>query len=450
MLLATRPSSTLKRAVAGRVKRDFTLARLLASTLLLQLPAGIASAEDVDLSPEILHYDAFVWPSPIPEDCPFKRSEAFNAIKFLGVKSGYRYGDTWYPSWASDGKLYSPWTDGATTKRIDGYTDISFSTGPRAYTAQGIIEGPDPVNLKAYSIGKVIGRSPPYAGRYPCGSLVYNGIWYYGTYCLGPAGQTQYGDLTVNWPWMGPFVGFRHSSDKGRSWKEPSHTPGEPLFGETGINGYPVKIGAPHFVDFGKNMEHSPDGKAYLVAHGSDIHDTKWRFWNNSWINGDQIYLLRVTPSPETINDPSAYEFYGGKDANGEAVWTREFKAIRPLLEWNNNMGCVTISYNAPLKKYLMCVTDGGNTVSKMNTYILEADSLEGEWKIICYMKDFGEQAYFVNIPTKFISADGKTFWLLYSGNFAADWNGQKIVENPPGSHYGMVFQKVMLLGADR
>ena len=24
-----------------------------------------------------------------------------------------------------------------------------------------------------------------------------------------------------------------------------------------------------HFVDFGKGMEHSPDGKAYLVAHGA-------------------------------------------------------------------------------------------------------------------------------------------------------------------------------------
>jgi hypothetical protein len=36
--------------------------------------------------------------------------------------------------------------------------------------------------------------------------------------------------------------------------------------------------------------------------------------------------------------------------------------------------------------------------------------------------------------------------WLLYSGNFAKDWNNQKIVENPPGSHYGMVFQKIQLL----
>lgn len=40
----------------------------------------------------------------------------------------------------------------------------------------------------------------------------------------------------------------------------------------------------------------------------------------------------------------------------------------------------------------------------------------------------------------------GKTAWLLYSGNYATDWNGEQIIENPPGSHYGMVFQKIELL----
>ena len=87
-------------------------------------------------------------------------------------------------------------------------------------------------------------------------------------------------------------------------------------------------------------------------------------------------------------------------------------------------MGCVTMTYNALLKKYLMCVTDGGNTCAKMNTYLLESDSMTSGWKLIGYLKDFGEQAYFVNIPSKFISADGKTMWLLYSGNYATDWNG--------------------------
>ncbi len=407
------------------------------------------SAQIVEAIPETLRYQPFIWPSEVPENCPFKHSESFNAVKFLGLKSGYRYGDTWYPSWASNDTLYSPWTDGE-TMRFDGNYDISHSGAGlyRNQSAIGIITGDDPMTIKAYSTGVFISRSNPYMGRYPCGSLVHNGVWYYGTYCLGPDGTTKFGDISVNWPWLGPFVGFRYSTNYGRTWTETPHTPSNSLFNETGINGYPVKIGSPHFVDFGKNMEHSPDGKAYLVAHGADMLSTAtdWRFWNNSWITGDQIYLIRVTPSIENINDISKYEFYGGKDNKGNSIWTKNFKEIKPLLEWNNNMGCVTVTYNAPLKKYLMCVTDGGNTVSKMNTYILESDRLDGDWKIITYLKNFGEQAYFVNIPSKFISNDGLQMWLLYSGNFAPDWNGEKIVENPPGSHYGMVFQKVQLL----
>ena len=182
--------------------------------------------------------------------------------------------------------------------------------------------------------------------------------------------------MTVNWPWLGPFVGFRVSTDFGRTWTDTPHTPAKPLFGETGMSGYPVKIGSPHFVDFGKDMEHSPDGKAYLVAHGADPSDPKWRFGNLSWITGDEIYLLRVTPTPENMNDASKYEFYAGRDAQGKPVWTGDFAKIKPLLDWNNNMGCVTVTYDAPLKKYLMCVTDGGNTCAKMNTYLLEADAI--------------------------------------------------------------------------
>jgi hypothetical protein len=35
------------------------------------------------------------------------------------------------------------------------------------------------------------------------------------------------------------------------------------------LQGEPVKIGSPHFMDFGENPEHSPDGKAQLIAHGA-------------------------------------------------------------------------------------------------------------------------------------------------------------------------------------
>ena len=401
-------------------------------------------------------FQPFIWKSEPPADCPFEPSREITGIEFLGIHSDYRFADTWYPSWAADGNLYSPWTDGevhgensssdAIASDANSFGGFRLVTG-KATTGQAVMIGDDPLKLSVMSLGKVQADPHPYGGRYPCGSLVYRGVWYYGTYCLAPSGQTKFGDAVYNWPWLGPLVGFRVSSDHGHTWTETPHTPSNPLFGETGMWGHPVRIGAPHFVDFGKDMEHSPDGKAYLLATGAELNDPKPRFANLSWITGDQVYLLRVTPSPDFINDPKAYEFFAGHDAQGRSQWTKNFAQIKPLLEWNNNMGCVTATWVAPLRKFLMFVTDGGNTCARMNTYALEARTLAGPWRLVTYMKDFGEQAYFVNLPSKFISADGRTAWLCYSGNFAPDWNGEKVKATPPGTRYGLVLQKIRLLG---
>jgi hypothetical protein len=113
-------------------------------------------------------------------------------------------------------------------------------------------------------------------------------------------------------------------------------------------------------------------------------------------------------------------------------------------------MGCVTITYDAPLGKYLMCVTDGGITIWKFNTYILEADEITGPWRLVAYLKDFGEQGYFVNFPSKFIGPDGRTLWLCYAANFTNGYLGTHFRSEPQGSRYGLCLQKVKLLGRTR
>jgi hypothetical protein len=317
----------------------------------------------------MIQFEPFEWKSCPPEDIPFEGSGEFKGIRFLGRCSDYNVADTWYPSWASDDILYSPFTDGVTEGLESGSAGFWFENGKIlsvATTGNAALKGDNPLNLEIIPINVQQADPYPYGGRYPCGSLVYNGIWYYGTYCVSPYASAQYGDQVYNWPWMGPFLGFRISEDNGLTWTDCPHDPSKPLFDETGMCGYPVKIGSPHFVDFGKNIEHSPDGKAYLVAHGSDLKFYPVsNFAHLSWITGDQIYLLRVTPSVENINDPNAYEFFAGHNSLGKALWSSDFKDIRPLLEWKDNMGCVTVTYNHPLKKYLMAVTDGGNTCAK-------------------------------------------------------------------------------------
>jgi hypothetical protein len=325
----------------------------------------------------------------------------------------------------------------------------------KAATAQAKIVGDDPLNLKVFNLPPRVEASPApeyektlkgptdyhqwkagpdeYEGRYPCGSLVYSGVWYYGTYCL--TGRPRMACGGVGWTWLGPFVGFRYSTDSGKTWKQTACTPKNPLFGENPRRA-PVKIGSPHFVDFGKNMEHSPDGYAYLTAHGS----SNPKAWNN-WIQGDQVFLIRVKPSIETINDRNAYEFFAGHDPNGKPAWTKQFAEIKPLLDWPGNLGCVTATYNPGLKKYLMCVGRIMRT-GHTNLLILESEQLAGPWKAVAYLKDFGPEAYFVNIPSKFISGDGKTFWLCYSANFGG-WTTKG--GDPDGSHYALCLHETKL-----
>ncbi len=478
-----------------RVDRCLPGSRVIIICALASIPLSLR-ATDAE-QPAVEAANGFTWKSTIPEDCPFERSPTLTGIHFTGRHGDYRCGDTFYPSWASDGNLYSPWTDGA-TDGVRCSSGGSLASGFR--TGHAVVVGSDPLKLAIKNTSPPKrALAAPYRGRYPCGSLVHDGVWYYGTYCLGPSATFVHHGFRWNWPNLGPMPGFHISRDLGKTWQAPLTSPGEPLFPEPAAFLGPVKMGAPHFVDFGKNMEHSPDGNAYLLgmgaetddpeprpcikpgpdgtvyetndtcgarmhlglrpgeaAHGTlkDVFERSFRqvdgkpfaHGNLSWITADQVYLARVKPSPETINRLDAYEFFAGHDAAGEPLWTGDFAEIRPLLEWNNHMGCVTATWVPGLKKYLMCITDGWPTVAKMDSYILEADTITGPWRIVTYMKGFGEQAYFLNFPSKFISDDGRTLWLCYSANFSSGWNGVELKFNPPGGRYGLSLHEVRLL----
>jgi hypothetical protein len=396
----------------------------------------------------------FRWAENTPADCPFPADQQLDNILFSGRYQNYTNADTWYPSWADDGNLYSPWTDGYLLNVEEfepfcqwhpGHACNSLDyMGRKAATAQAKIVGDDPMNLQIIDLKPRIEASgePRFRGRYPSATLVKDGIWYYGTYCLEQDGPCS----GVGWTKLGPFVGFRISVDYGKTWTETTLTSDNPLFGEDPDKA-PVKIGAPHFVDFGKNMEHSPDGKAYLVGHGSTNPDVC-----NNWIQGDQVYLCRVNPSLENINDESKWEYYGGKDKNGNAVWTEDFEEIKPLLEWAEQLGCVTITYNAPLRKYLMCITRGISSYQdeekkgwvdlRYDSMILAADEIDGDWKLVQYLDHFGPVAYFLNIPSKFISEDGKKMWLIYSAN----WMDKNMIGNPPGSYYSLSMHEIEIV----
>lgn len=144
---------------------------------------------------------------------------------------------------------------------------------------------------------------------------------------------------------QGPVTDFRYSTDNGATWTEPrirATSPSDNVFGETAAHNAKVKFGAPHFVDFGQNLEHSPDGKAYLVGHGASRPEAI-----QAWMLGDEVYMARVTPTVEAINDKSQWEFYAG-GTGSNAKWVQgDISAAVPLVKWDDHTGVVTMTYFA-------------------------------------------------------------------------------------------------------
>jgi hypothetical protein len=385
-----------------------------------------------------------IWKSDPPAGCPFEKSSDIVGVAFTRQYVSYTDADTFYPSWAVDDNMYCAWTDGEIGLE-------SVQSGGKEKARAGIvkIEGNDPMNLKVTSLGTLGASALPYGGRYPCANLVYDGIWYYGTYGVDFDFSKPEYPGEYSWAICGPFPGFAMSKDYGKTWTPCPHDLNNPLMPESGKDGKQVKLGTPHFVDFGKNLQYSPDGKAYLIGHGALDNDPTPRVANNSWIAGDAVYMARVTPSVENMNDLSKYEFFAGFDKKKAAIWSSDFTMIKPLLVWDDRMGCTTITYNPALKKYIMCTTDGWPGMKDMNSYLLESDQITGPYRLITYMKNFGRQAYFLNLPSRFISETGRTAWLSYSANFNSVYFCDRTLADPIGSRYAWNLQEFLLLDAD-
>ena len=88
-----------------------------------------------------------IWPSEPPADIPFPPSQDLTGIAFTGRYAHYGNADTWYPTWASNDNLYSPWTDG----KVNGVS--SGSMGLRATTGYATIVGNDPLHLTITDVG---------------------------------------------------------------------------------------------------------------------------------------------------------------------------------------------------------------------------------------------------------------------------------------------------------
>ena len=360
-------------------------------------------------------------------------------LRHTGRLHRYTEADTWYLAWGPDGDLWSPYADGVVDGQrvVSTWSDDGFWFGPLGQgaglpgtvtTGWARVTGGAPDELRVSPVGVLEHRSPRWHGVYPCASLVTESAWFSGTYSVhrwrDPAGRPVTYEL-------GPFRGFDVSTDGGRTWRPTPWADPRSMLGETGrpAGGPPVRFGAPRVVDHGRANEHAPDGKAYLLGHGtSDPGGVA------TWASGDEIVLARVDPDPEAVNDPDAWEFCAGPGR-----WVSRLADAAPVLRSPGRCGIVSATWVPALRQYLLftCGAPADGGFGPYDTWVCSAPDLTGPWETVTVLEAFGSQGYFVNAPSRFLSDDGSRLWLSWSANWDSGLGGPSFPD-PPRSGYGL------------
>ena len=164
------------------------------------------------------------------------------------------------------------------------------------------------------------------------------------------------------------------------------------------------------FVNYGKNYQNARDDNVYMVTHDNP----------SAYQVSDHFVLIRV-PKDKLV-DRNAYQFYQGLDANGNPLWTNDIRQRQPVFTNLQQCRRSSISYNAGIGRYIWWqqISCDGNSDTRYQggLGIFEAPEPWGPWSTVYYTEKWdvgpGDLACF---PTKWMSEDGKTMFLVFSGN---------------------------------
>ena len=121
----------------------------------------------------------------------------------------------------------------------------------------------------------------------------------------------------------------------------------------------------------------------------------------------------------QSIRERNAYEFFEEVDSAGQPRWTSDVQRRGAVFASPGRCYRSTISYNAPLQRYLWVQTGLGEDTRFQGGFgIYDAPEPWGPWTLVFSTEEWdvgpGETASF---PTKWISTDGQRLHLLFSGN---------------------------------
>jgi len=190
---------------------------------------------------------------------------------------------------------------------------------------------------------------------------------------------------------------------------------------------FEVSFGCPAFVNEGRDHAGAPDRFVYVVSHDSD----------SAYEAADRMVLARV-PAAE-VNNRGAYAFFAGHDAAGRPSWTPDI-ANRTAI-FTRPGGCYRsgMTHNRGLGRYLWCQSRPGNDPRRGGGFgVYEAPAPWGPWATV-----FDTDAWDVgpgesqSFPAKWLSEDGTTVTLVFSGDDAFSVRQARLIRAPSGPNGG-------------
>jgi hypothetical protein len=284
--------------------------------------------------------------------------------------------DTWPITWADNGHLYTAYADGwGFEPLIDEKLSLGFAR----------VEGP-PTNFQGINIRSDNGekRGNGRGGEKASGMLMVDGVLYM---------------WVRNANRRGEHCRLAHSTNNSENW--------------TWSDWEFEELGFCTFVNYGKNYAGARDNYVYMVSHSGD----------SAYVPADDFVLTRVPK--DKILERDEYEFFVALDSNNNPIWSANINDRGSVFNHPGRALRSSISYNAALGRYIWWQhdpttgTDGGyDTRFEGGFGIYDAPEPWGPWTTVYYTEKWdvgpGEQGHF---PTKWMSADGRTMYLVFSGD---------------------------------
>lgn len=284
-------------------------------------------------------------------------------------------GDNWPMTWGDDGALYTAYGDG---NGFEPFIAEKLSLGLATVTGEPPnFQG---INLRAPSVESV---GNDVRGHKASGILMVDGVLYLLARNRENAQLAWSRDHGATWTWA--------------DWK------------------FTESFGAPTFINFGPNYAGARDDFVYVVSHDA----------NTAYETADAFVLARVPR--DRVHERTAWEFFAGVE-NAGPQWTRDIARRAAVLKGPGQCYRVGVTYNAALKRYLLVQPvrseASRDRAGKIDTRfvgglaVYEAPEPWGPWTVVFQTDHWdvgpGETASF---PQKWMSADGRTLHLVFSGD---------------------------------